>query len=128
MTPRSIGSGSYNFGQLRSFFSLLEPVTALNADRYLPPPCGHLHRRLKQQLALILALVLASAQAGRGTRNCLPLEHSCAAVIKNIEFGVEQANRHNLQINEIKASALAQKRRAGNRRKFRRHNSYYGQL
>jgi AsmA protein len=97
------GSGSYNLASSALVFRLTGD--ALNADRYLPPPSDTPATASSTGSNSGTGTSTASAQADPDSQ-LLPLD-TLRALLLDIDFGLNKLTVSNLQINEIKASALA---------------------
>jgi AsmA protein len=95
------GSGSYNLASSALVFRLTGDV--LNADRYLPPPSDT--PATESSTGSNSGTGTASAQAGPDSQ-LLPLD-TLRTLLLDIDLGLNKLTVSNLQINEIKASALA---------------------
>jgi AsmA protein len=95
------GSGSYNLASSALVFRLTGD--ALNADRYLPPPSDT--PATESSTGSNSGTGTASAQAGPDSQ-LLPLD-TLRTLLLDIDLGLNELTVSNLQINEIKASALA---------------------
>ena len=95
------GSGSYNLASSALVFRLTGDE--LNADRYLPPPSDT--PATESGTGSNSGSGTASAQADPDSQ-LLPLD-TLRALLLDIDLGLNKLTVSNLQINEIKASALA---------------------
>ncbi|WP_018404058.1 AsmA family protein [Marinobacter gelidimuriae] len=95
------GSGSYNLASSALVFRLAGDE--LNADRYLPPPSDT--PATESGTGSNSGSSTAAAQADPDSK-LLPLD-TLRALLLDIDLGLNKLTVSNLQINEVKASALA---------------------